>query len=100
MVMINYQKEAEILKALANPIRLRIVDTIRKGDICVKSLEEITGASQSCVSQHLSVLRNIGMVNAYREGNLVCYSLNHRLTDKILTCIHEEYENRTRETEA
>jgi len=97
--MIDYQKEADILKALANPIRLKIVDTIRKGDICVKSLEEITGASQSCVSQHLSVLRNIGMVNSYRDGNLVCYSLNHRLTDKILNCIHEEYDHSTLKTE-
>lgn len=87
---IDYQKEAEILKALANPIRLRILDVIREGEVCVKTLEEITGASQSCVSQHLAILRKAGLVKGFRDGNLVCYSLDHPLADEILHCIHEQ----------
>lgn len=94
---IDYQKEAEVLKALANPVRLKIVDAIRNGEICVNNLAEIAGVSQSCVSQHLSILRNIGMVNSFREGNLVCYSLNHDLAEKILRCIYDEYANKLNE---
>jgi len=90
-MMIDYQKEAEVLKALANPIRLRILDVIRDGEVCVKTLEEITGASQSCVSQHLAILRKAGIVKGFRDGNLVCYSLDHQLADEILHCIHEQY---------
>jgi len=94
-MMIDYQKEAEVLKALANPIRLRIIDAIRDGQVCVKTLEQITGASQSCVSQHLAILRKIGMVKAFRDGNLICYSLNHHLADQILHCIHSQYDYAT-----
>jgi len=86
----NYHRKAEILKALAHPTRLQILDAVRDGEICVKSLEELTGASQSCVSQHLSILRNAGLVNSSRRGNLVCYSLSHQLTENILHCIHEQ----------
>jgi len=96
---IDYSKEAEILKALAHPIRLKIVDAIRDGEVCVKSLEELTGASQSCVSQHLTILRNLGMVETNRDGNLVCYSLNHTLADSIVRCIYEDYENHQFNTE-
>lgn len=94
-MMIDYQKEAEVLKALANPTRLRIIDAIRDGKVCVKTLEKLTGASQSCVSQHLAILRKTGMVNTYRDGNLVCYSLNHHLADQILHCIHAQYDYST-----
>ncbi|MBD3275554.1 MAG: metalloregulator ArsR/SmtB family transcription factor [Candidatus Marinimicrobia bacterium] len=90
---IDYQKEADILKALANPIRLKIVDAVKDGEVCVGNLAKMTGASQSCVSQHLSILRNIGLVKTYRDGNLVCYTLNHDLTEKILTCIYEQYDH-------
>jgi len=88
--MIDYQHEAEILKALANPTRLQIVDAIKDGEICVKSLEELTGVSQSCVSQHLTILRNLGIVQAMRDGNQVCYRLTHKLSERILRCIYEE----------
>ncbi len=88
--MINYQHEAEMLKALANPTRLQIIDAIKDGEICVKSLEELTGMSQSCVSQHLTILRNLGIVQASRDGNQVCYRLTHKLSERILRCIYEE----------
>ncbi|MCF7803459.1 MAG: metalloregulator ArsR/SmtB family transcription factor [Candidatus Marinimicrobia bacterium] len=92
-MQIDYQKESEILKALSNPIRLKIIDAIREREVCVSSLEEITGASQSCVSQHLSVLRNLGMVETSRNGNLICYSLNNRLAERIVNSIYEEYKS-------
>lgn len=93
--MIDYNHQAEILKALAHPIRLQIVDAIKDGEVCVKSLEEMTGASQSCVSQHLTILRNLGIVTALRDGNLVCYRLNHHLSERILQCIYEENTSET-----
>ncbi len=94
---INYQKEAEILKALAHPTRLKIVDAVKDGKVCVSHLVELTGMSQSCVSQHLSILRNMGVVEPSRNGNLICYALNHELTENILCCIHDQYTNELKE---
>lgn len=93
--MIDYEKDAELFKALGNPIRLKIIDSIRNGEVCVKTLEKVTGASQSCVSQHLAILRNSGIVKSHRNGHLVCYSLNHQLIDRLLNCVHDEYSRKT-----
>ena len=93
--MIDYNHQAEILKALAHPIRLQIVDAIKDGEVCVKSLEKMTGASQSCVSQHLTILRNLGSVRPLRDGKLVCYRLNHSLSERILQCLYDETSHET-----
>lgn len=98
--MIDYQRQAEVLKALAHPTRLKILDAVRGGEVCVKSLEDLTGASQSCVSQHLSLLRELELVRTRRRGNLICYSLNDALTESILNCIHRQSDARMTELNA
>jgi len=97
--MIDYEKDAELFKVLGNPIRLKIIDTIRDGEACVRTLEKMTGASQSCVSQHLAILRNSGIVESYRDGHLVCYSLNHDLIGRLLNCVHDENIRKTQANE-
>ncbi len=89
--MIDYQRKAELFKALAHPTRLKILDAIREGEVCVRSLEELTGASQSCVSQHLSLLRELELVRCRRQGNQICYTLDHAMTEYILNYIHDEF---------
>jgi DNA-binding transcriptional ArsR family regulator len=66
---------AEILKALAHPVRLRIIQLLAKGELCVKSLEQVLGIPQPSVSQHLSRLRYAGLIESERRGHLVCYRL-------------------------
>jgi DNA-binding transcriptional ArsR family regulator len=69
--------QADVLRTLANPRRLEILHRLAEGPCEVGKLAEEIGASQPNVSQHLSVLRNAGIVEAERDGREVRY----RLTD-------------------
>jgi len=80
----KYEEDARILKALAHPTRLHILDLIRDKHPCVKGLEEILGLAQPNISQHLSLLRNIGIVEAERDGNQVCYRIKNQTVLKLL----------------
>ena len=69
--------QAEVLKTLANPRRIEILHVIARGPIEVGRLAAAIGASQPNVSQHLAVLRSVGIVEAERDGREVRY----RVTD-------------------
>lgn len=67
---IDYERQAELLKALSHPIRLEIVHgLLSAGCRNVRCMENRTGISQSCLSQHLQRLRAAGIVEAERAGN-------------------------------
>ena len=69
---IDYTAKASLLKALSNPVRLQIVHSLlRSGCHNVSCMEQSTGMSQSCISQHLQKLRSAGVVTARRSGNEV-----------------------------
>jgi DNA-binding transcriptional ArsR family regulator len=70
-----YDRQARILKALANPARLRMVDHLASGECSVSGLTALVGLDQSTVSKHLAVLRSHGIVADRREGNVVFYRL-------------------------
>jgi len=65
----------EILKALADPTRLRIVGLLRGGEICVCHIYDSLKISQPKASRHLAYLRRAGVVNAEKRGLWVYYSL-------------------------
>ena len=90
----TYDEEARLLKALAHPTRLRLVDIIREQRPCVKAMEEELGVAQANISQHLSVLRNLGVVEAKRDGNLVCYRIKNKHILKLLSVVFDETEKR------
>jgi ArsR family transcriptional regulator, arsenate/arsenite/antimonite-responsive transcriptional repressor len=69
------QERARILKALAHPSRIFIVDTLQKGPQCVQDLTGAIGADTSTGSKHLSVLKNAGIVYDTKEGTTVYYAL-------------------------
>ncbi|MFH1942783.1 MAG: metalloregulator ArsR/SmtB family transcription factor [bacterium] len=85
----NYDVNAQMLKALAHPTRLHLLDLIREKQPCVKAMEEILGVAQPNISQHLSLLRNLGIVVAEREGNQVCYRILNKTVLKILDAMKE-----------
>ncbi len=66
---------AAILKAAAEPTRLRLLNLLRNGDICVCDLQAILALPQHAVSRHLAVLRHAGLVTDHRQGQRVVYSL-------------------------
>jgi len=71
------ERAAEILRALAHPVRVEIVRLLGDGELCVKRIEEILGVPQPSVSQHLARLRYAGIIESERRGHLVCYRLCH-----------------------
>lgn len=87
MIQTHFEENARLLKALAHPTRLQIVTLIRERRPCVKIMEGILGVSQPNLSQHLSLLRNIGAVEAEREGNQVCYRIKNQTILKLLDAL-------------
>jgi DNA-binding transcriptional ArsR family regulator len=77
------QEPADLLKAIASPVRLAIVLELREGERCVHELVDSTGVSQALVSQHLRVLRGARVVTGTRRGREIAY----RLTDDHVTHI-------------
>ena len=73
---VDYEGRAALLKALAHPVRLRIVRGLL---VCgcrnVGCMEANTGQSQSCISQHLMRLKAAGVVKCARSGNEVYYEI-------------------------
>lgn len=66
---------AALFKALASPTRLTIMRELEDGPACVHELVVAVGASQSLVSQHLRVLRNVRLVQGARRGKEIEYSV-------------------------
>lgn len=70
----------EELKALAHPLRLRVLEHLRDGERNVGEIETVTGIGQPALSQQLGVLRKAGLVETRKEAKLVFYrSANDRL---------------------
>ena len=78
-----------MFKALANPNRLLILDVLRDGERCVAELTERVGLDISTVSNHLAVLRGMGMVTDERRGTQVFYTLGNPCLLKIFQCLAE-----------
>ncbi|AFZ74184.1 ArsR/SmtB family transcription factor [Natronobacterium gregoryi] len=67
--------ELAVFKALANENRLRIVEALREGELCVCELETVLDAPQSTVASHLSQLREAGIVRARKQGKWTYYRI-------------------------
>ncbi len=70
-----YNLQAELLKVLAHPVRLQILDVLRDGEQCVCHLQAVLGLRQAYVSQQLMDLRELGLVTDRKEGLRVFYSV-------------------------
>lgn len=69
------QMQAATIRALASPHRLRIVQLLREGPREVNEIARFIAVGQATVSQHLAVMRAVGLVEATRDGRLVRYRL-------------------------
>jgi len=64
-----------VFRALGHETRLQIAQALGEREYCVSDLRELVGAPWSTVSQHLSVLKNAGIVDGSKQGNQVVYRL-------------------------
>jgi ArsR family transcriptional regulator len=88
----NFIESARFLKALAHPTRLQLVDLIRSSRPCVKSMEQILGIAQPNISQHLSLLRNVGIIESERTGNQVCYRIKNEIVFELLDVLIHSFQ--------
>jgi DNA-binding transcriptional ArsR family regulator len=82
-----FAERARVLKALAHPTRLYIVDVLSGGERCVGELTEMIGADMSTVSKHLSVLRSAGIVCDDKRGAEVYYTLSMPCVMGFFDCV-------------
>jgi DNA-binding transcriptional ArsR family regulator len=85
----KYEARAKVVKAMAHPTRLLIVDELAKGEKCVCELRDMIGADISTVSKHLSVLKQAGIVEDEKRGLQVWYSLKVPCILNFFGCVED-----------
>jgi ArsR family transcriptional regulator len=83
----RYKTQARIIKALGHPTRLFIVDELSRGERCVCELTDLIDAEMPTVSRHLSVLRNVGLLEDEKRGSQVFYRLRVPCVLNFFKCI-------------
>lgn len=81
--------QADLCKALSDSKRLFIIHELRRGERTVTELTETLGLKQSNTSQHLAILRRIGIVSPRREGNTVYYKLVNPKIAEACDLVHD-----------
>ena len=85
----QYEARARVIKALAHPTRLLVVDELAKGECCVRDLTLMAGADVSTVSRHLSVLKQAGIVQDEKRGLQVWYTLRVPCILNFFHCVED-----------
>ncbi|UQZ34690.1 transcriptional regulator [Paenibacillus sp. PK3_47] len=87
------QFKTEFFKALAHPMRIRILELLSEGEKNVNELQAILGSEGSAVSQQLAVLRAKNVVASVKEGTTVIYSLRDPLIKDLLAVARQIFDN-------
>jgi len=87
MAGVDYERRAEILKAMAHPSRLMIIDALAEGERCVCELQRLVGSSMPTVSRHLSQMKAAGIVAGRREGSQIFYRLLTPCVVEVFECV-------------
>lgn len=83
----RFEERARVVKAMAHPTRLYLVEELSRGERCVNELTEMVGADISTVSKHLAVLRSVGIVEDDKRGAQVYYSLAMPCVLSFFDCV-------------
>ena len=81
--MIDADRARQLLKALADPLRLEVVEALIGGERCVCELTDQLGLAQSRLSFHLRVMREAGLIEARVQGRWVYYSLRPHAIEQL-----------------
>ena len=79
-----YNQAAALFRSLAHPVRLQILDELRRSEACVCHLQTVLRRPQAYVSQQLRVLREAGIVRDDKDGLLVYYRLSKPSVERVL----------------
>ncbi|MBW8077817.1 MAG: winged helix-turn-helix transcriptional regulator [Gallionella sp.] len=82
---------AEAIKAMAHPLRLKILCLLGDQEVSVQDIVENVGTSQSNISQHLAILRDKGVLATRKEANFVYYRINDPRTLKLVGLMRDVF---------
>jgi len=82
-----YEARADVMKALAHPSRLIMLDALAEGEKCVCELQELVGSTMPTVSRHLAQMKNAGIIEGRRDGNQIYYRLLVPCVLSVFPCI-------------
>jgi DNA-binding transcriptional ArsR family regulator len=82
-----FERQAEIAKAVAHPLRVAVIDFLKDGEKCVCDIAEHLGAERSNVSRHLAVMVRAGVLSCRKDGLKVLYTLKTPCVADFLTCV-------------
>ena len=88
---------AEILKALAQPTRLAILEFLRGGEECVCRIFPAIGGNQPNISKHLALMKKAGVLDSRQEGTMTFYWIKDTRVFEILDLVDEMLRRETRE---
>ncbi|MBI5723096.1 MAG: winged helix-turn-helix transcriptional regulator [Planctomycetes bacterium] len=89
--------KSRIVRAMASPVRLAVIELLRSGPMCVCDIAVKVGAGRSNVSRHLAVLLSAGLVNQRKNGLKVIYSLAVPCVATFLRCLDEVLRHNARQ---
>lgn len=82
-----YERQADIAKAVAHPLRIAVIDFLKDGERCVCEIAEHVGSERSNISRHLAVMVHAGVLSCRKDGLKVFYSLRTPCIAQCLSCI-------------
>ncbi len=94
-----FEKQAEVAKAIAHPLRIAIIDFLKGGEQCVCDIAENIGSEQSNVSRHLSVMVRAGVLEYRKEGLKVIYKLKCPCILDFFSCMKHVLKQQVKENE-
>ena len=84
-------RNVEILRVIAHPVRIKILEELIKGVKCVSDFEDFLEISQPNISQHLALLRNYRIIDYFIDGRLKCYFLVDPIVPDLLKLLKKDY---------
>tara|TARA_R110002049_G_scaffold9814_1_gene49210 strand:- start:1208 stop:1525 length:318 start_codon:yes stop_codon:yes gene_type:complete len=87
----HIETAARALKAIAHPLRLKILCVLGDGEVCVQDIVDAVGTSQSNISQHLAILRDKGVLQTRKDANRVYYRVVDQRTLQLIGLMREVF---------
>ena len=86
---------AEVLKAIAHPIRVQIIELLQAGELCVGDIAETLGGKQAITSQQLNMMKDKGVLSCRRNGTRVYYRIENKNVIRLLHCVYDHCDKQT-----
>ena len=89
----DIERAAQSMKAMAHPLRLKILCSLGGSEVSVQEIVKLVGTSHSNISQHLAILRDKGILNSRKDANRVFYKVGDNRTLRLIGMMREVFCN-------